>query len=87
MGRSVPQPGCIFRIVTSMEMSKWKDMLTTYPERYFANFLQRGIANGFRISFAADSIWLKSQYWNLLSAVDHLPVVQTTWTKSWRPIK
>ena len=71
----VEPPDYMSRIVTPMKVLRWRDMLATYPDKTFANFLLRGIENGFRVGFA-NTIQLKSHYQNLLSAMDHPAVVQ-----------
>ena len=77
MGKSSRLPDFMCEIVTSMTVTKWHSMLATYPDKTFVNFLLRGIKNGFRIGFACNSVHLKGQYQNLLSAMDHPEVIQT----------
>ena len=69
-------PNSLCKIVTTMKASEWRNMLATYPDKRFANFLVRGIESGFRIGFNRNMVQLKSRHQNLLSAVDHPQVVQ-----------
>ena len=69
-------PNSLCKIVTPMKASEWRNMLATYPDKRFANFLLRGIESGFRIGFNRNMVQLKSRHQNLISAVDHPQVVQ-----------
>ena len=60
-----------------MSVVKCNSMLATYPDEIFAaDFILRGIKNGFKIGFAYNSVHLKDRYQNLMSAMDHPKVVQ-----------
>ena len=64
------------KILTPMKVTEWSNMLATYPEERFVNFLLRRIEKGFKIGVTCKSIQLKPRYQNSLSAMDYPYVVQ-----------
>ena len=53
---------------------KWEEALAPHPDRVFADFISKGISQGFRIGYQANTP-RKSALHNLLSAKEHVEVV------------
>ena len=53
---------------------KWEEALAPHPDRVFADYISKGISQGFRIGYRANTPRKSGQH-NLLSAKDHIEVV------------
>ena len=62
--------------MTPLKLEAWAEALQDHPDRAFALYIQRGIANGFRIGFEAGAAPLRPRGANMLSASEHAEVVE-----------
>ena len=74
-GPGTQQVPPVLRICTPLKLDAWRQMLASYPDRAFAEFLLRGIQLGFRIGISPD-FQCSPRPRNLKSALDHPTVVQ-----------
>ena len=74
-GPGTQQVPPVLRICTPLKLDAWREMLASYPDRAFAEFLLRGIQLGFRIGISPD-FQCSPRPRNLKSALDHPTVVQ-----------
>ena len=59
----------------TIKAQAWQEALATHPDKAFAAFILRGIQQGFKIGFAAESVNLRLREGNLLSALAQPDVV------------
>ena len=62
----LPEEACM--IQTSLKPDAWRELLQEHPDRWFAEYIVRGIKEGFRIGFHGNQDSLKSRMQNMVSA-------------------
>ena len=70
-----PPPPEIRRIVTPLNASVWDRLLQELPDRECAEFVVRGLKEGFRIGFDRRKVECRSAKRNMMSADSNLAVV------------
>ena len=71
---SPPLPQSAWRITTPLNSGVWSAMLADHPDKQFANYILKGIEQGFRIGCHVDSP-LQSAKQNMLSASQHQEII------------
>ena len=71
---SLPLPQSAQRITTPLNSGVWSAMLADHPDKQFANYILKGIEQGFRIDYHIDSP-LQSAKHNMLSASQHQEII------------
>ena len=69
-------PERAWKLVTQLVWTKWEEILTDHPDRWWARFLVEGIREGFRLGFSGKPESLRSNARNMKSADEHPQVVQ-----------
>ena len=67
-------PADLQQISTPLHLRKWEELLQSYPDREFAQYIVAGLREGFRIGFNRDAR-LKSCTHNMLSATQFPQVI------------
>ena len=67
-------PAELQQIITPLHPHKWEELLQSYPDREFAQYIVNGLRNGFRIGFNREAK-LKSCTHNMLSAAQFPQVI------------
>ena len=62
-------------VCTPLEVEAWRGLLRHHPDRWFAEYILRGIKSGFRIGFHGNQAELRAKMNNMVSAVEHPAVV------------
>ena len=70
---TLPQQAC--RVQTPLKVKAWERLLKGHPDKWFAEFILRGIERGFRIGFQGEVKKLRSRLKNMVSAAEHPGVV------------
>ena len=73
--RETPPPPEVRRVVTSLKASAWERLLQDLPDRECAEFVGRGLKEGFRIGFDRRKVECRSAKHNMLSAESNPAVV------------
>ena len=74
-GQARQLPPCLLKITTPLKLDTWREELKFYPDQQFAEYILRGIENGFRIGFRYDRQVLHPCRHNMLSATQAPQVV------------
>ncbi len=68
--RAQAVPERLSKLVTPLRWEVWQRELKAHPDRALVELLQRGISEGFRISYEAGRASLKAKERNMLSAAE-----------------
>lgn len=60
---------------TTFKLAAWRVALQNHPDKRFAEFILRGIQEGFRVGYAGQVVAVKSVVHNCPSAVEHKEVI------------
>ena len=71
--KGLPPEAC--EIHTPLKPRVWQRLLEDHPDKWFANYIHRGIEQGFRIGFHGEQASLVSHVKNMISAGEHQEVV------------
>ena len=80
-GAIVPQlrgalPASACKVLTPLKVASWADALKYYPDRELAEYLLRGIDQGFHIGFDYSRYCCEKAKSNMMSAVHNAKVVE-----------
>ena len=65
------------RVCSPLKLEAWQSLLKDHPDGWFAEYIVRGIRDGFRIGFRGDRASLRAGRKNMMSAMDHPEVVES----------
>lgn len=70
---TLPPEAC--RICTPLRLGAWQEMMREHPDKWFADYILRGIEQGFRIGFHGEQADLRARMRNMVSASEHPTVI------------